>query len=260
MIFCGSVIRYRYPFKRLQNQFTKPILNEVGTRDIWPAIAESVTVGYGSAGTYGFRKPLIRDRWHNRAKHGYFLNRKFCRKFWIPFLRDGTVVESSEKPERPSPILVLLSIFKVKYLAMLLAALMAVWIWQQKWPFWPQKPYPIAAYLGTWQNLEQTLGITRVTVREEGPDVLVKIWGSCRPTDCEIPELKGHVYGASVQARAVDKVRAVEAELVESYANRRFILRLLNENTLSVEARTRFIDNSGRSDFQFTDTLEKTSN
>jgi hypothetical protein len=62
-------------------------MNEVGTRDIWPAIAESITSGYGSAGTYGFLRPLVRDRWHNGAHHGYFLNPSFCKKFWVPFLK-----------------------------------------------------------------------------------------------------------------------------------------------------------------------------
>ena len=85
VIFCGSVVQYGFPFEQIQERFSKPIINEVGTRDIWPAIAESVTIGYGSAGTYGFRRPLVRDRWHNGARHGYFLDPAFCKTFWSPF-------------------------------------------------------------------------------------------------------------------------------------------------------------------------------
>lgn len=73
MIFCGSVVQYDFPFEQCVGRFEPELLNEVGTDDIWPAIAESVTVGYGSAGTYGFRRPLVRDRWHNGAQHGFFL-------------------------------------------------------------------------------------------------------------------------------------------------------------------------------------------
>jgi hypothetical protein len=116
VIFCGSVVRYGFPFEQFQNRFTQPIINEVGTRDIWPAIAESITLGYGSAGTYGFRRPLVRDRWHNGARHGYFLDAQFCKRFWSPFLRDGTFVPGAETPESPSLWLQSLSIVKIKYI------------------------------------------------------------------------------------------------------------------------------------------------
>jgi hypothetical protein len=125
IIFCGSVVRYGFPFEQFQNRFTQPIINEVGTRDIWPAIAESITLGYGSAGTYGFRRPLVRDRWHNGARHGYFLDPEFCNKFWSPFLRDGTFVAGSGTPENTSLWLQCLSIAKIKYL---LAALTLVYL------------------------------------------------------------------------------------------------------------------------------------
>jgi len=99
VIFCGSVVRYGFPFEQFQNRFAQPIVNEVGTRDIWPAMAESITFGYGSAGTYGFRRPLVRDRWHNEAHHGYFLDPLFCKKYWIPFLKNGEVVAGAAAPE-----------------------------------------------------------------------------------------------------------------------------------------------------------------
>jgi hypothetical protein len=93
----------------------EPIINEVGTRDIWPAMAESVTTGYGSAGTYGFNRPLVRDRWHNGAAHGFFLDANFCRKFWVPYLSDGKIVAGAFAPERPRLWIRLLSVFKAKY-------------------------------------------------------------------------------------------------------------------------------------------------
>jgi hypothetical protein len=125
IIFCGSVIPYKFEFEQLQDRFSAPIINEVGTRDIWPAVAESVTTGYGSAGTYGFRRPLVRDRWHNGAGHGYFLKADFCQKFWVPFLRNGEIVSTAEEAESPKVWLQILSIFKLKYilLALLAAAL-----------------------------------------------------------------------------------------------------------------------------------------
>jgi len=41
------------------------------------------------------RRPLVRDRWHNGAHHGYFLDVKFYKTFWKPFLRDGTFIEGA---------------------------------------------------------------------------------------------------------------------------------------------------------------------
>jgi hypothetical protein len=68
IIFCGSVVNRRYPLDHIRGRFTKPLLNEVGTADIWPAMADSVTLGFGSVGTFGFNVGMddeIRDRFHN---------------------------------------------------------------------------------------------------------------------------------------------------------------------------------------------------
>lgn len=123
IIFCGSVVRYNFPIEHYTNRYTSPIMNDVGTADPWPAIAEAATTGYGSVGTYGFHRPGVEDRFHNGAGHGYFLNHEFCRKFWIPFLRwespdvkpDPDLEKGDVPGEKPHFFLRLLSIFKIKY-------------------------------------------------------------------------------------------------------------------------------------------------
>jgi len=258
VIFCGSVVRYRFPFKKLQNQFTQPILNEVGTRDIWPALAESVTIGYGSAGTYGFRKPLIRDRWHNGAHHGYFLEPTFCKTYWVPFLRDGKLTPGSKKPEPPSPLLVLLSIFKLKYILVAIALYFTVG-WGEKYCCSWQHPktFSVTDYLGSWRNKPDARGISRVTLREDGADLKLKVWGVCVPTDCEMEEIKAAVYGKDVQSRAQANVSTIEADHKASWSEAHFTLRLIDSDTLSVGTRTHFTDDSGRSDYQVTETLRR---
>ena len=77
------------------------LINEVGTKDVWPVLAETVTTGYGSAGTYGFRRKGVRDRWHNGKTHSAFLTPEFCDKYWAPFLRDGTIIEDDARAEPP---------------------------------------------------------------------------------------------------------------------------------------------------------------
>ena len=116
IVFCGSVVKRNYPFEQISERFASPIVNDVGTKDIWPAIAESLTWGYGSAGTFGFHRPRVHDRWHTGARHGYFLSPGFCREFWVPFFKDGTIVDGTADPEEPSIWLQTISVIRLKYI------------------------------------------------------------------------------------------------------------------------------------------------
>lgn len=101
VIFCGSVVRYRFPFNQFSDRFTPPLVNETSARDPWPVLAECSSWGYGSAGTYGFRVPRVRDRWHRGFGHSQFLTEEFCKKFWVPFFKSGTIVEGDLYDETP---------------------------------------------------------------------------------------------------------------------------------------------------------------
>ncbi len=125
IIFCGSVVDYEFPFQQFAERFTPDILNDVGSRDIWPALADSVTWGYGSAGTYGFRRPYVTDRWHSRFRHGDFLNSCFATKYWVPFLKHGIIEPGSAADEVPSIWIRLSTIIKIKYVLALLALIVA---------------------------------------------------------------------------------------------------------------------------------------
>jgi hypothetical protein len=121
VVFCGSIISPAFPFNQILDRASWPILNEVGCRDVWPALANSATWGYGSTGTYGFRNPLVRDRWHRGYTHSQFLNTDFCKRFWVPFFRDGTIVGGDIEFEPPPPLLRFFSIIKIKYLLVMVA-------------------------------------------------------------------------------------------------------------------------------------------
>jgi pimeloyl-ACP methyl ester carboxylesterase len=86
VVFCGSVIREDFPLQDVTKQFGRPLLNEIGTKDWYPAIAESLGWGYGSVGSTGFNRPPVETRWHEGYKHSDFLTAKFCKEFWVPFL------------------------------------------------------------------------------------------------------------------------------------------------------------------------------
>lgn len=128
IIFCGSVARYESALEQVANRFDPPLLNEVGTRDMWPAIAQSATFGYGSAGSYGFKRPYARDRWHHGAGHGFFLNSDFCERFWVPFLETGKIVAGEIKPELPAWWVRLLHVVPVKFVAIALAACVVLYV------------------------------------------------------------------------------------------------------------------------------------
>ena len=121
IIFCGSVVNYRFPFQIYSDRYEGNLVNEVGTRDFLPILAESVTWGYGSTGTFGFHRPRVFDRYHKDVSHSAFLNAKFCRKHWIPVLK-GKKPLTSDNPESPPFYLRALSIIHLKYLMMLLLA------------------------------------------------------------------------------------------------------------------------------------------
>jgi len=136
IIFCGSVAPARFRFDDHKTRFNAPLINEVGARDIWPAIAAAATFGYGSAGTFGFRRPLVRDRRHDGLAHCDFLTADFCRKFWLPLLRDGLYVAGDEVKRAGAPWW--LSVFVIFNIRTVLVFLL----------FWFSAPYAPAHWGG----------------------------------------------------------------------------------------------------------------
>jgi pimeloyl-ACP methyl ester carboxylesterase len=124
IIFCGSILKFRFPFQSFSTRF-ESITNEVGTRDIWPILAESATWSYGSTGAFGFYRSPVFDRFHKGLSHSRFLNAAFCQKWWIPVLR-GHKPSNADSPEDPPWWLQFLSVVHIKYL---FAVLIAFIVW-----------------------------------------------------------------------------------------------------------------------------------
>ncbi|MBR1266927.1 hypothetical protein JQ629_05325 [Bradyrhizobium sp. AUGA SZCCT0222] len=90
VILCGSIVPEDFDWDRVQDQIlTKDndkrdaIINECGTRDVWPVFASSVSWGYGASGTYGFGVQNVRDRYHPSGHSAYFAS-DFVRQYWVP--------------------------------------------------------------------------------------------------------------------------------------------------------------------------------
>jgi pimeloyl-ACP methyl ester carboxylesterase len=104
VIFCGSVVREDFRFDYVLDRFDPPLLNEVGTKDFWPAVAESAGWGYGSVGSTGFNRPPVETRWHRAYAHSDFLTEEFCQTFWVPFLRGEKPIRGNKAAAMPLAI------------------------------------------------------------------------------------------------------------------------------------------------------------
>src|SRR5262249_29214935 len=116
----------------------------------------------GSSGTYGFRRPAVRDRWHNGKTRGDFLNQKFCERYWVPFLRNGEIIEDNEGPEQQPWWLLALSTVKIKYLVLIMVgAFLLRWIGAYL-PHWVPAPCPLFRPAhGSCRPAEMSCGATR---------------------------------------------------------------------------------------------------
>lgn len=125
IVLCGSIISGSYAWENVQGRPSRNfILNDVGTRDVWPAFAETFTWGYGSSGTFGFKNHALQDRFHDLT-HSDFFEELWVKKYWISFICDGVVHASAWDLRRPTPpvFLSLLTTFHAKYLIILIVIL-----------------------------------------------------------------------------------------------------------------------------------------
>jgi hypothetical protein len=107
LIVCGSVVREDYDFDPVLHEFQSPMINEIGTEDYLPALAESVGWGYGSIGSTGMHHPAVRNRWHHGLRHSDFLTADFCKRFWVPFLESGEIKPADGAQKLPLSIRVI---------------------------------------------------------------------------------------------------------------------------------------------------------
>jgi pimeloyl-ACP methyl ester carboxylesterase len=132
VILCGSVLSTTYDWDGVQDKIAAPpfknaptvkIVNDCGTKDIWPIMAKFMTWGYGVAGRWGFQHALVKDRFHQPLTHSDFFKHGFATNNWVPVL-NGTLTKGADKGIDPPGWMNLLTILKLPYL--LLAAI-ALW-------------------------------------------------------------------------------------------------------------------------------------
>lgn len=117
MQLCGSIIPEKYRWDKVTSRITGVIINDAGTKDLWPVLATLASWGYGPSGTFGFKTIDVRDRFHD-CGHSDFFTEEHMEKYWIPLLTDGQVVKSTWTSARPSPswFVILLNLLPFKTL------------------------------------------------------------------------------------------------------------------------------------------------
>jgi hypothetical protein len=102
---------------------------------------------------------------------------------------------------------------------------------------------------GFWVNVDKSApAITKARIADVKGQLLIHLWGACQPVDCD--------WGQSV-LQGVGKIRRVVWQ--QNFAVRRQELVLVEGVVprLRIMEHTHFTDNSGRADYNLTQTLEK---
>jgi hypothetical protein len=117
---CGAVVDTQFKWESVRSKFTQ-LVNDVGTRDLWPILAKQSTWGYGDGGSFGFKNSVCRDR-HFDYAHSDFMTPEHFSNFWKPYIVDGEIIASLWTKQRRAPGL------KVKLLRMLPINYLLWWV------------------------------------------------------------------------------------------------------------------------------------
>jgi hypothetical protein len=105
LVLCGSVLPKGLDFGNLGRKIHGRLVNDAGSKDIWPVMAKIATFGYGPSGTFGFENGTIEDRYHDFT-HSDFFAEAFIREYWFPIFEREELVPSKyvRKPSWRSSI------------------------------------------------------------------------------------------------------------------------------------------------------------
>lgn len=97
---CGAVLDTDYRWDKIKTRIYGQIVNDAGSRDVFPILASKASWGYGESGTFGFKHPSVTDR-HFDYAHSDFMKAEHVSNYWKPLLAYGQIVPSTFKREPP---------------------------------------------------------------------------------------------------------------------------------------------------------------
>ncbi len=98
IVLVGSIVDEAFHWEKYDRQY-KTLLNECGGRDIWPLMAKAWTWGYGTTGTFGFKRSF--DRHWPHASHSTLLSGVHCKDHWLPLLQLGQLTKVPDSQAAP---------------------------------------------------------------------------------------------------------------------------------------------------------------
>ena len=117
-------------------------------------------------------------------------------------------------------------------------------------PQGPAGPGYESIFIGTWINEDEgTSDITRIVIRANSQTIFVHMWGACHPTDCDWGEETTDI------ADAYDNRLSLKWNF--SFAIHTQVIYYLDYGRLKLDGHCHFIDNSGRSDYDYTSYFAK---
>lgn len=186
VIFCGSVVREDFPLDQVLGRFADPLLNEIGTKDFWPALAESAGWDYGSVGSTGFNSPPVETRWHHGYRHSDFLTEEFCNNFWIPFL-EGAKAKRADKSEQLPLAIRILAMLPLRWIILVVVPIFLAsigYFFQAE----ARRAFLIvqnAQVEGSWKRTEMTCPLTppasSLVVREGSAEEILNLLAALEP-------------------------------------------------------------------------------
>jgi hypothetical protein len=111
-------------------------------------------------------------------------------------------------------------------------------------------------FVGTWENTNSnSRSITKLVVTRASQNrLVVRVYGSCSPRDCDWGTAKLTTYGTSVQDR---NHRSATTSYNKNFANSFLTINLRGSDTLSLQSFTQFKDNSNRQNYTSTENFRK---
>lgn len=127
LVLCGCIIPNSHPWEHLNGRIKHKVINDYGTRDIWPFWARKLSWGYGETGRYGFGRSDVEDRAHDHGHSDYF-DETFIRTYWKPLFETDRFVKSDweEKAPRPSMLIEFIAKLPLKSLLAVFSIAMVI--------------------------------------------------------------------------------------------------------------------------------------
>ena len=128
LVMCGGVVRDKFDWLHLKNFPRKDIvINDCGTKDVWPIMAKISSFRYGDSGSIGTQTNKVYDRYHN-LKHSEFFYNDFYENFWVPAIVDNTIVNSDWSSKREPPNILMRTIGSFQGLVPWLCILLTLFV------------------------------------------------------------------------------------------------------------------------------------